>query len=230
MSAADAFPPELELQPFYANSPNGRVFIVFFSWSSPDHERGQKYLNKVTSWSTVIHKQVTACTVPEILATMGQFVSRHAYANPRMLPVRTLTPAVIDTIDKYCGRMPTDPGVCFTWHAHRANTPSTPNGPACQPSVFGSREPHFLIQILANAVDKKNYNVVSKWGHDFRDELLQQGQEAVLPSRWIPLTPDNEMPTLDVLMGEDNASWLREMKKQKDSRGLFRYALPRIAG
>lgn len=221
-------PPELELQPVYAQSPMGKIFGLVFFWAGRDHDRGQAYLSKVLSFAPVMMNTVAPCTLSGFLLGNAGLAQTQTLAAPYGLPIKTLTPKVLKIFKKYCDVLPEDLAVALTWHQLRQCSPSAV-GQHGQPSVFSLREPHHVVEILSQAVDASNYEKVAKWGQDFRNELLEKVPEEILDSRWIPLTPDDEVPPLPTLFGKNNASFLTRLKKEKDPNNVFRHAIPRIA-
>lgn len=227
LKAADDLPRELDLQPLYANSPMGKIFGTIFSWTGPDHDRGRTYLDKITSLAPVLMTQVAPCTLAETLANNAPLVPPRAYSNPRSMSIKTLTPKVVEIIQKYCSLLPDDLAATVTWHELRDCSPSL-NHETRSPAVFGTREPCYILEILSSSVNEANFKAVSEWGISFKEELEREVPEQLLESKWIPLTPSEEFGGIEKLFGKENAAFLRKLKKEKDPKGIFRYALPSL--
>ncbi|KAF4551578.1 FAD-binding domain-containing protein 73 [Elsinoe fawcettii] len=227
MKAADDLPPEIDLQPAYANSPLGPIFGVIFCWGSPDIERGKQYLEKIAALAPVLMNSVVPCTAPELFAVVATFSPAHTFVSARSVGLRTASQKVLEVVKKHCGLMPADLGAVVTWHELRTDSPSA-NKERSLLSVFGARQPHYILEILACAVEQENLEAVTAWGLTFRDEILEKASEEVLESQWVPMTPAGELKGPEKVYGSENAEFLRMLKKEKDPKNVFRYAIPSL--
>ncbi|KAF2219665.1 hypothetical protein BDZ85DRAFT_285083 [Elsinoe ampelina] len=227
MKAAGDLPDEIDVQPAYANSPFGLVFGVVFCWASPDIERGQKYLEKILSLAPVLMNQVVSCNVPGLFAAAAALAVSHAYVSARSINVRTVSQSLLDVIKRQCGLMPAALGCLVTWHELRASSPSIQEEKSL-PSIFGAREPHYILEIIACAVEKEDLKAVTVWRKNFMNEVLEKAPEEVLECQWLPMTPGGELRGLEKLFGNENARFLKTLKRKKDPHNVFKHALPSL--
>ncbi|KAK6004805.1 hypothetical protein QM012_008667 [Aureobasidium pullulans] len=227
LAAEDDLPPELDLQPFYSVMPFGKVYGGMFMWAGPDIDRGQKYLDKVLSFHPNVLCTVAPASMMESLERNAPYVPESSYMNSRAVNVKKITPKIYDTFVRACETMPQDPAAMLTWHEVRPCSPSF--HPATSlPSVFNTREPHYVIEILANASAEENYEAVSRWGLALQEELLREASEEILDASWLASTPSEEITSLEKFYGAGNARFLKELKKARDPDGVFKHAIPKI--
>ncbi|KAG9605359.1 hypothetical protein KCU77_g840, partial [Aureobasidium melanogenum] len=227
LAAGNDLPPELDLQPFLTATPTGKIYGGFFMWAGPDIDRGREYLDKVLSFHPYVLCTVAPATMMESLERTAAYVPESSYMNSRAVNVKRITPKIYDILVEACEHMPADPAAMLTWHEVRPCSPSF-NPSTSLASVFNSREPHYVIEILANASIEENFEAVSKWGLSLKEELLRKASEKVLNASWLASTPDEDIGVLERLYGTANAQFLRELKRKRDPEAIFKHAIPRI--
>ncbi|KAG9906860.1 hypothetical protein KCU98_g1939, partial [Aureobasidium melanogenum] len=227
LDAENDLPPELDLQPFITATPTGIVHGGFFMWAGPDIDRGREYLEKVLSFHPNVLCTVAPATMMESLERTAAYVPKSSYMNSRAVNVKRITPKIYDILVEACERMPADPAAMLTWHEVRSCSPSF-DPTTSLASVFDCREPHYVVEILANASVEENFEAVSKWGLSLKDELILEAPEEVLNASWLASTPNEDIVLLEKLYGTANAQFLRELKKERDPEAIFKHAIPRI--
>ncbi|KAG9959174.1 hypothetical protein KCU61_g7738, partial [Aureobasidium melanogenum] len=227
LAAKKDLPPELDLQPFLTATATGKVYGGLFMWAGPDIDRGRKYLDKVLSFHPSVLCTVAPATMMESLERTAAYVPESSYMNSRAVNVKRITPKVYDILVEACEHMPADPAAMLTWHEVRPCSPSSDPSMSLA-SVFNSREPHYVIEILANASIKGNFEGVSKWGLSLKDDLLREVPEEILNASWLASTPNEDIGSLEKLYGTANAQFLKELKKERDPEAIFKHAIPRI--
>lgn len=227
LDAENDLPPELDLQPFITATPTGIVHGGFFMWAGPDIDRGREYLEKVLSFHPNVLCTVAPATMMESLERTAAYVPESSYMNSRAVNVKRITPKIYDILVEACERMPADPAAMLTWHEVRSCSPSF-DPTTSLASVFDCREPHYVVEILANASVEENFEAVSKWGLSLKDELILEAPEEVLNASWLASTPNEDIVLLEKLYGTANAQFLRELKKERDPEAIFKHAIPRI--
>jgi len=226
LAAEDDIPPEMDMQPFYSFLPTGKAYGSFFMWAGPDMDRGQLYLDKVCSFHQVTLNTVAPSSMQESLDRNAPYVPESSFMNSRAVNVRRITPKIYDIFVEACDSMPEDPAAMLTWHEVRSCSPSF--DPATSlPSVFNAREPHYVIEILANASDKANFEAVSQWGLALWDKLMREVSEEILDASWLASTPMDET-SLEKMYGSENAKFLVALKRDVDPGGVFKHALPSL--
>lgn len=229
ISLADAndCPPELDVQPMYAYGPHGYYYGALFCWGGPDIERGRVYLEKVVAFHPTIAVQVTPTNMAKAIELWAPLVPDSSYVNSRAVNVRRLTPKIYDLLVQACATMPKDLATMLTWHEVRPCSPSFDPSKSL-PSVFHARESHYVIEILANAVDQANFEAVSNWGLALAHQLRREAPEELLDAQWLASTPTEDLGSLEALYGDENARFLRNLKAERDPQDVFKYALPRL--
>lgn len=227
LAAENNLPPEMDMQPFYSFLPTGKAYGAFFMWAGPDMDRGKQYLDKVCSFHPVVLNSVEPASMQDSLDRNAPYVPESSYMNSRAVNVRRITPKIYDIFVEACDSMPEDPAAMLTWHEVRSCSPSF-DPKTSQPSVFNAREPHYVVEILANASDEANFAAVSRWGLALRDELMREVPGEILESSWLASTPMNET-SLEKLYGPTNAKFLKELKQEMDPQGVFKHALPNLS-
>lgn len=217
---ANGVPSELGVQPVVFNmSGYGRQFGVIVVWSSPDTELGQTYLDKVATLGKETMRTVSEMTVPEWMENNSGLVPYGVYGYNTSVSVRKVTDEIAEVIGKNLAKMPSDLSTMFAWHELR--------GPSTNPhedSVFGAREPHYVLELLGTVADPANLNSSNTWITAFREELRQC--KDVLTGDYISLTRPSDN-TLDGLYGS-RLGTIYTLKDKYDPKGVFNLAVPRL--
>lgn len=220
--AARRLPDRLGIQPIVVNSPAGRVLGVEVLWSSPDHETGRLYVDEIAALANPIRTSIVETTVPEWMQASTAVVSPQAYGTSRTVSVRNLTEEVADIIARIIAKMPTDRATAFSIHGLRGSS-ALPNAE----SVFGAREPHFVLELIATASDLASAETSQAWAVKFRDKLLRSAYENILSGSWVPLTPTDEISLLKTY--GPHCETLLELKRKHDLRNVFKLSVPSIS-
>ena len=200
----------------------GKVFGVIFVWSSPDLEEGRVYLDKIAALGKVVENTVAEKTVPEWQTESSALVPPHVYGGDRTVSVRKLTEQVNQIISRNIGKIPLDSGTGFSIHECRG-----PSAVANPGSVFGSREPHFVMELIGSAVNLSSFNASQAWAATFREELLQVRRDNLLPGTYISLTKPGDTPVPNIYGSKYQT--LLALKREFDPRDVFNLAVPRLA-
>lgn len=220
--AARGLPDALGIQPVVVNSPAGRAVGVEVLWSSDDHETGRPYVDEIAGLGSPILNSIAESTVPEWMEASRAVVPPQAYGSSRTVSVRMLTDEVVDIIGRNIAKMPADMATNFSVHWLRGGASAAPN----TESVFGAREPHFVLELIATASDPAGVEVSQAWAVSFRDELLRSAHENILTCSWVPMTPPDEV-SLSKTFGPHYESLLG-LKRKHDPRNVFKLSTPSI--
>ena len=219
--AAEGLPSALYVQQVSITTPYGKVFAVAFFWGSDDHEQGQACLTKVTALGSVIMNTVTPNTLAGFLEIMKGAVPPNAYGSIETMSIRDMTPEAINIIARNIGKMPSTIGTGYSMHELR--------GPSAAPnteSVFGSREPHMMLEIITTVADQADLKGAKEWAHDFLNELKEMKPENILPGTYISITPPGSNSFKNIF--GTNYDHLLEMKRKYDPEGIFGLAPPEV--
>jgi hypothetical protein len=224
--SSKGLPRELSTQQMVVNTPAGKIFAVGFTWSSEDDKAGRQWLTQFEGLGTVLMNDVKVTTVPDWMKTMDKLVARTAYGSSRTHSFRQLTSEVTAILGSRLEKMPIDPGTMFVTHELR--------GPSASPndtSVFGTREPHFVLEILGISVVEQNRESGLNWAIDTWKALLETDPQNLLPGIYISLDPpglESDQTPLTKIFGE-NAQEVISLKEQYDGQNVFDLAVPSLS-
>ena len=113
----------------------------------------------------------------------------------------------------------------FAIHDMRAAALKSDSG-----SVFGTRDPHFLLEILGGAVMKENMEQAFDWSTSIWQDLQNTDPGNLLPSTYISLDRPSETPGNGKLSKNfgSNDQEVFKLKKEYDQENVFDLAVPRI--
>ncbi len=97
-------------------------------------------------------------------------------------------------------------------------------------SVFGTRDAHFLLEILGGAVMKQNREQALSWSTLLWQDLQQIDHGNLLPSTYISLIRPSETPgqeSLSRLFGPNDHE-VRKLKEEFDPEDFFDLAVPKL--
>ncbi|KAH6722141.1 D-lactate dehydrogenase [Leptodontidium sp. MPI-SDFR-AT-0119] len=223
--SAKAMPSELVVQQLIVNSPHGKAMCVAFMWSSEDVEAGQIWLKKIEALATVVMNTVAVSTVPAYLKGNAALVPESVHGAGYTHNFRKITSEVAEVISGSLLKMVEDPGSMFVVHELKGASTTPNNG-----SVFGTREEHFMLEILGYALDNKNRESAVAWADNTWAELGKMDGSNLLPGTYISLDrPVLEPGTapLSRLYGL-NCRDVLALKKEYDSEDVFFYAEPQL--
>jgi hypothetical protein len=221
----DGIPAQLTLQQLCFNAPPGRVFAVSFMWSSDNIEEGKRWSEKIASLDKVLMNTVSANTIPEWFSANGALIPRTMYGTSRTRNVYQLTPEVVETLGRHLEKMPSDPGAMFSIHQSRVSSAHPQSN-----SVFASREPHFMLEILGYS-SQENSEESETWAIDLWEDIQKTDNKNFLGSTYISLDVWEEEPsqpkTLSRFFGS-HADEVIELKKKYDPQNVFELTVPRL--
>ena len=217
----EGLPGALYVQQLAMTTPVGKVFAVAYFWGSDDHEEGQSYLAKVAALGTPIMNTVASSTLAAFLEIMKASVPPNAYGSIETLSIRGLTSEAIETIARNVEKMPATLGTAFSMHELRGAS-AAPNGE----SVFGSREPHFMMELITTVADRGDLKGAQEWASLFLRELKKMNSSNILPGTYISLTPDGSN-SFENIFGS-NFEALLGLKQKHDPEGIFALAPPQL--
>lgn len=214
-------PKELGIQQSVVNTPDGKVLVMAFMWSSEDMETGQTELRKISSFRKPLHTQVVQTTLPEWLKVSGSFPPKRAYGAICTVRVREETDEVAAVLARYAREMPLDPGVLYSVHEVRGAS-ARPN----PDSIFSARERHFLIECVGTSTEAGKSKAAWDWALALRDALHKTAKENIVPGSYLPLNPPDEVDTSEVY--GQNWQRFKDIKNRYDPGNVFRSALPQF--
>ena len=96
-------------------------------------------------------------------------------------------------------------------------------------SVFGTRDPHFLLEILGGAVVKENREQALDWSTSLWQDFKHIESGNLLPSTYISLEPPDQTPgdPLSKIFGSNDRE-VRNLKGEYDPEDVFDLALPKL--
>ncbi|GKZ32400.1 hypothetical protein AbraIFM66950_001766 [Aspergillus brasiliensis] len=225
----EGLPPPLTLQQIAFNSPHGRVFGVIFTWSHPDLEEGQRWVEKISSLAPLLMSTVAPTTIPEWFAGNGALVPERGYGSPQTHNIRRINPAVAEVIGRHVALMPSDPGTMFSIHQLRGESAGE-DVERTKNSVFGTREPHYMIEVLGFATDEHGVAASEHWAVNMAKEIALVDEGNVLPTAYVSV-----MKLAAVKPGETakkvfgaNAEVVRTLKQRFDPEDVFALAVPAL--
>ena len=219
--STEGLPPALCAQQLVMNSPHGKVFACAFIWGSDDHERGQAYLAKITALGNVVMNTVGPNTVAGYLQFLKTVVPPNAYGSVETISIRELNREAVAVIARNIEKMPSVNGASFIMHELRGRS-AAPNFE----SIFGSREPHIVLEIIKTVAEKTDLKRTEDWADTFIGELRKMDPGNILPSSYISVTRPGSNSFQNIF--GSNYETLLDMKRKHDPEGTFDLAQPEV--
>ncbi|PYH93440.1 D-lactate dehydrogenase [Aspergillus ellipticus CBS 707.79] len=216
-------PKELTIQQAAFNSPHGRAYAALFTWSGSDTEEGLRWSEKITSLGTVIMNTVAPTTIPAHLAANAALIPPTMYGSSQTHSVRRITPEVAEKIGPILERMPSSPGTMFSVHESRGTSAEEKSH-----SVFGTREPHFMLEILGFATEAEGRAETEQWAAQAADEILQTDPGNVLPTAYLSLLNTLSAAPDDVLkkVFGSHVKEVLDLKEKVDPENVYSLMVP----
>lgn len=145
--SVQGLPSELVLQQIVMNSPMGRAMAVSFMWSSDDIEQGRAWLAKTEALAPVAMNTVAVSTIPDVLRANLALVPESIHGASCTHNLKRVTSEVAVVIGESFAGMNDNAGCMFTIHELRGVSAAVNKD-----SVFGTREPHFMLEILGKCI------------------------------------------------------------------------------
>jgi hypothetical protein len=218
-------PKQLTLQQMVVNGPPGRVFCVSFMWSSESIEEGYHWCNKITCLGTVIMNTVEVTTIPKWYSGNTALIPSTMYGSFRTHSVKNMTQEVTACIGRSLEKLPADPGTMFSIHQLR-DTSETP----ASASVFSTREPHFILEIVGCATTTEKAEASEQWAFDTWAEVKNTNSSNLLDRVYISLDHVKDpcdLHTLTRYFG-DYTQDILTAKKDYDPDNVFGLTVPRL--
>lgn len=220
--AKEGLPDALNVQHVVANTPMGRCFTASVTWSSWDFDKGRQYVERLSSFGTVLNNGVKEMSILEWLKESETLVPKSAYGRSISVYVIELTDEVVKITGQEVSKMPNDRSTLFSTHELRG-----PSAKANEESVFSARTPHFLIELIATSSDAERADRALEWASSSQDALRRTDLNNVLPMTYISLTPPEESKLETIY--QEYRDKLVKIKKRYDPDNVFRHALPNSA-
>jgi hypothetical protein len=215
-------PSELSVQQMVFNTPTTRLYGISVMWSSDDLERGRFWVEKLACLGIIIANTVSIRNISDWMADNGAAVPLNVYGSARTHNLRQITPQVAEIIGHYITEMPSNPATVFSIHQLRG-----PSAAPKQNSVFATREPHYMLEILGYATVVEDRGKAEKWGVDFARALEESGEGNILPTRYISLDGSDEAHSITRLFGS-NTQEVLALKKEYDPNHVFKLTVPSL--
>ncbi|OJZ80650.1 hypothetical protein ASPFODRAFT_212404 [Aspergillus luchuensis CBS 106.47] len=223
----EGLPPPVTLQQAALNSPHGRVFAVLFTWSHPDLGEGQRWVEKISSLAPLLMSTVAPTTIPDWFAGNGALVPESVYGSLQTHNIRRINPVVAEVIGRNVASMPSDPGTMLSIHQLRGQSAGE-DASKLEHSVFATREPHYMLEILGCGTDEQNAGTSEEWAVKTAKEVAQVDEGNVVSTAYVSLMRLASMKPDEAVKKAfgTNAEVVRELKERFDPENVFALALP----
>lgn len=169
---------------------------------------------------------VDVTTLPKWYSENAALVPSALYGSFRTQSVKKITGDVAECISRALEKLPADPGTMFSIHQFR-NSSETP----ANDSVFATREPHFVFEIVGCAITKEKAEASEQWALDSWAEVKKTSPSNILDRVYISLDHHVENPrgldTITTYFGGYTQEILT-MKKHYDPENVFGLTVPRL--
>ncbi|GFF43959.1 6-hydroxy-D-nicotine oxidase [Aspergillus lentulus] len=222
----DPLPPQLVIQQIAFNSPSaGRLLAAIFVWSSSDTTTGNTWATRIAALAPCLANTVSETTIPSLLTSTGALIPSSAYGAPSTHSIRSITPAVAETIGEYLDSMPSDPGTMFSIHQLRG-----PSAMAQKHStVFAAREPHYMLEFLGFAAEETRSADAMEWAVQMARGIERADPVTILPTAYVSLYSSAAAISSDEVLRKvygDQAGVVRDLKRGFDPGNVFRLTVP----
>jgi len=207
------------------SGPQGeKVFGVSFMWSSEDTEEGFLWCKKIAALGSVIMNTVEVTTIPEWYVGVSASFPSGLYGAFGTCSVREMTPELTDCLGRALERLPADPGAMFA--VHQCRPPSS----ATSDSVFASREPHSMLEMIGCAMTAANAAASERWALEILDDVKKTNAGNLLDHVYISLDHVEESgdPTALRKYFGDYTRDILDAKREYDPQNVFDLAIPRF--
>ncbi|KAF3392690.1 hypothetical protein F1880_008603 [Penicillium rolfsii] len=224
---SEGLPPHLNIQQICFNGPMGRAFAALFTWSGADIEEGKRWSEKVASLAPLMVSMVSPTTIPEWFVANGALIPPRLGGTGFSHNIRRISPTVAEVIGRNLAIMPADQGAMFSIHQLRG--PSA--GPQDHPSVFVTREPHYMLELLGYSTGG-NEELSGKWAIQITDDIQRADPDNVLPTAYISIyhstiQAKSTSEALEKTYGP-KAQVLKDLKAKFDPDSVFALTVPAL--
>lgn len=205
----------------------GRAFAALFLWSGADIEEGKRWSEKIASLAPLMVNMVGPTTIPEWFVANGAMIPPTIAGTGFSHNVRRIPPPVAEAIGRNLAIMPADRGAMVSIHQLRG--PSA--GPQDHPSVFATREPHYMLELLgfSTSGDEEESR---QWALQTADATQQADPDNVLSTAYISVYNSalQAKSTSDALKKTygPKAQVLRDLKATFDPDSVFSLTVPAL--
>lgn len=220
-------PAELTLQQTIFNGPRGRAFAIRFVWSGTDLEEGHYWSRKIAALGPVIMNAIVETTIPEILANTGAHVPSRVFGSALTHNVTMISSEIAGAIGRGIAKLPNNPGTMMSIHQLR--------GMSTKPqvaSVFESRDPHFMLEILGFSNEATMQSEAEAWAVGMAKDVLQASPGDTLPTGYISLYNSQlQVSSPDELLEKTYGSKVKVLKILKskfDPENVFGLTVPTL--
>lgn len=208
------------------NSPFGRVMAISFMWSSEDFESGKIWQAKFEGQGTVLMNTVAVTNIPDWQHAANEHLAKTVYGSSRSTNLREMNEEVTAVIGSALEKMPSDPAAFFSIHQLRG-----PSAVSNSRSVFGTRDPHFMLEILGCSMEEEDREKSVQWAAEISKSISEVKSDVILPGTYISLDPSVlsiDRLSLAKIFGSNDQEVL-SLKRQYDSKNIFDLAVPRLS-
>lgn len=168
---------------------------------------------------------VSETTIPAWFAANGALVPLSIAGSGFSHSLRRISPLTAAAIGRILARMPSGDGPMISIHQLRG--PSA--GPQSQPSVFATREPHYMLELLG-FVTEGDREQARQWALQAAEDIQQVEPSNVLPTAYISIynsgiQANSPSEALEKTYG-DKAQVLKALKAKVDPQGVFALTVP----
>ncbi|ERS96827.1 hypothetical protein HMPREF1624_07036 [Sporothrix schenckii ATCC 58251] len=215
-------PAELYLQPFGVSFPGvGHVFALGVTWAGEDHDAANQWVDKVAGslGKPPIVKQAAPTSVYQFAENNEKNLTYGVYGRVFPLNFKKYTPAMAAVFAKYNASLPTSESAISI---HALRTP-----PANEASVFGAREDHAMLEVIAVATDPADEQKAAEWAKAFVRDLRAADPDNVLESTYVSLGGDDDSDNKKIYGAQYDR--LVALKNKYDPKNIFKHAIPKLA-
>ncbi|KAF3764480.1 FAD-binding domain-containing protein [Cryphonectria parasitica EP155] len=212
-------PPELKLQTFSTDFPGmGPALACVVTWVSDDHRLGREWIDKVAAAGGKCLVSHTEAKTPTAYAVDNEkLVVWGVHGRSYTLNLRKWTPASVAVLAEF-SRSVARGGMIAVHALSRARESDQ--------SVFGAREDHLVIEIIATSPDPTLRREVDAWGVGCLKALREADPANVLDSAYISLLDEGDLAT-EKIYGEHLPA-IVELKRKYDPANVFKHSSPKI--
>ncbi|KAL2842916.1 FAD-binding domain-containing protein [Aspergillus pseudoustus] len=229
--ATEGLPAQATVQRVVFNTPRGRVFAITFVWSgsAAESEEGKRWSAKIAALVPCQMNAVVPTTIPKWFASNGAHIPTSVYGSSRTYNLASISNATAEAIGRNLALLPSDPAAMFTVHQLRG--PSV-DGTLTKPlSVFATREPHYMLEILGYATSGVDQGASEAWAAQMAAEIELAGQGDILPTAYVSLYGPGPTESPDKVLEKvygSKAEVVRLLKARVDPENTFRLAVPTL--
>lgn len=196
----------------------GKQLVAIATWVDDNHEEGRKLIDKVGKATNCSLNTTTAKTVTDYTTTNDKLVTFGNQGRSYALNLKKWTPTSASVLAKYHHTIPSE-GSMISIHSLR--TPESN-----EDSVFGAREDHIMVDIVAITSDPALKDETAVWGQGLVSELRKKDSQNILDSAYISLIDYDDIDLKKIYGKHLNA--LISLKKKYDPDNIFKHSAPKI--